>query len=74
MKFSPKCRTKKLGIHTMLGIFGPLFNWERADIRPEIRPRQIPGILYLYHRNVGNFSFFCKNEGHSCNICIRDQI
>ena len=31
MKFSPRCRTKKLGIiYTIL-------NWEVADIRPQIR-------------------------------------
>ena len=41
-KFSPKCRTKKLGmIYTILGRFCSFLNWERADIRPQIRPRKI---------------------------------
>ena len=43
MKFSPKCRTKKLGmIYTFLGSFCLFLIWERADIRPQIRPRKIP--------------------------------
>ena len=43
MKFSPKCRTKKLGmIFTIVGSFCSLFNWEGSDIRPQIRPRKIP--------------------------------
>ena len=46
MKFSPKCRSKKLGmIYTILGTFCLFFNWERADIQPEIRPREIPDML-----------------------------
>ena len=40
MKFSPICRTEKLGkIYTILGSFCSFFNWEGADIRPQIRPR-----------------------------------
>ena len=36
MNFSPKCRTKKLGmIFTSLGIFCSFFNWE-------MRPRKFP--------------------------------
>ena len=36
MKFSPKCRTKKLGmIYTILGSFCPFLNWEGVDIRPK---------------------------------------
>ena len=43
MKFSPKCRTKKLGmIYTILGSFCSFFNWEGADIRPQIIPGKIP--------------------------------
>ena len=43
MKFSPKCRTKKLGmIYTILGSFCSFINWEGADIRPQISPRKIP--------------------------------
>ena len=42
MKFSPKCRTKKLGImKTILGGFCSFLNWEGADIQPQIRPRKI---------------------------------
>ena len=38
MKFSPKCRTKKVGmIYTILGSFPSFFNWEWAVIRPQIR-------------------------------------
>ena len=43
MKFAPKCRTNKLWmIYTILGSFHTFFNWERADTRPQIRPRKIP--------------------------------
>ena len=35
MKFSPKCRTKKLGmIYSILISFCSFLNWEGADIRP----------------------------------------
>ena len=45
MKFSPKCRTKKLGmIYTILGSFCSFSNWEGANIRPQIRLRKIPGM------------------------------
>ena len=45
MKFSPKCRTKKLGmIYIILGSVCLFLNWERADIWPQIRPWKIPGI------------------------------
>ena len=41
MNFSPKCRTKKLGMkYTILGSFCSFLNWEWADIRPKIRPRK----------------------------------
>ena len=37
MKFSPKCRTKKLGmIYTILGSFCSFLNWEGVGIRPQI--------------------------------------
>ena len=42
MKFSPKCRTKKLGMITPFWEVFALLNWERAIIRPQIRPRKIP--------------------------------
>ena len=42
MKFSPKCRTSEIeiDIHTILGSFCNVFNWEGADIRPQIRPKK----------------------------------
>ena len=61
MKFSPKCRTKKLGmLNTHLGSFCISFNWEGADIRPQIRPRKISGdsvllytcIIYSHHMYI----------------------
>ena len=43
MKFSPKCRTKKLGmIYTVLRSFCSFLNWEGAIIQPQIEPRKIP--------------------------------
>ena len=42
MEFSPKCRTKKLGmIYTILESFYH-FLIGKADIQPEIRPMRIP--------------------------------
>ena len=42
--FSPKCRTKKLGMqHIILGRFCSFLNWEGPNIRPQIMPRKIPG-------------------------------
>ena len=52
MKFSPKCRTKKLGIiYTILGSFCSFFNCKGADIRPQIRPRKISArkcVIYFH--------------------------
>ena len=43
MKFSRKCRTKKLGmIYTILGSFCSFLNWEGTYIWPQIRPWKIP--------------------------------
>ena len=43
MKFSPKCRTKKLEmIYSIWGNFCSFLNWEGGDIQPKIRPRKIP--------------------------------
>ena len=43
MKFSPKCRTKNLGmIKSILGSFCSFLNREGADIWPKIKPRKIP--------------------------------
>ena len=41
MKFSPKCRTKKLEL-IFLGSFCSFLNWEGADIWPQSRTRKIP--------------------------------
>ena len=42
MKFSPRCRTKKLEIiYIILGSIYSFFNWEGADIRFQIRPKTI---------------------------------
>ena len=51
MKFSLKCRTKKLGnsmIFSFLATFCSFLSWE--DIHPQIRPRKIP-------KNFCNFLF-----------------
>ena len=43
MKFSPNCRTKKLGkINIILGGFCSLLNWEGVDIGLQMRLRKIP--------------------------------
>ena len=48
MKFSPKCRTKKLGkIYTTLGIFCSFLNLEGADYLPQIRPRKFVCLFVL---------------------------
>ena len=48
MKFSLKCRAKKVGmIFTILGSLCSFLNWEGADIGPQILPRKIPSLLYL---------------------------
>ena len=46
MKFSRKCSTKKLGIGKFLLIFFINFNWEGADIRPQIKPWKKPGFSF----------------------------
>ena len=47
MKFSPKCRTKKLGmVYTIFGSFCSFLNWEGADIRSQIRSRKIPEVYF----------------------------
>ena len=47
VKFSPKCRSRKLGkAYIILGSFCSFLNWEGADIRPKIRPRKIPDVLF----------------------------
>ena len=43
MKFSPKSRTKKLGMkYTILGSICSFLNWKGTNKRPQIRPRKIP--------------------------------
>ena len=45
MKFSQKCRTKKLGMtNTILGSFCSFWNLEGTNVRPQIRPRKIPDL------------------------------
>ena len=53
MKFSPKCRTKKLGR------FYSLLNWEGAVIQPQIRPSKIP------EGNYGRSYFCCRPKVES---------
>ena len=50
MKFSPKCRTKKLGMIYIVNIFGSFcsfLSWEGANIQPQIRPRKIPDTVSM---------------------------
>ena len=48
MKFSPRCRTKKVGIiYTILGSFYSFLNWEGTNIRLQIRPRKISVFVRL---------------------------
>ena len=49
MKFSPKCRTKKLEM-ICIRHFGKMLlilNWEGALIRPLIKPSIIPAIIHI---------------------------
>ena len=44
MKFSPKCRSIKLGmIYTILGSFCSFLNRVGADVRPQNKPRNMAG-------------------------------
>ena len=53
IKFSPKCKTKKLKWYTLFsGSFCSFLNWEGADIRPQIRPRKSPGRLLQDHMHM----------------------
>ena len=67
MKFSPKCRAMKLGmIYTILGGFCSFFNWEGADIRPQIR--KIPvhtSILKLCPLGISSGCQAMKTHKHS---------
>ena len=55
MKFSPKCRTKKLGrINTILGRFCSYLNWGGAVIWLKIKPREIPTYMYNETGNLSN--------------------
>ena len=58
MKFSPKCRTKQLGmIYTILGSFCSFFNCGKGLIFcPKIRPRKIPAL----HKLINQFCKFGK--------------
>ena len=71
MKFSPKCRTNKLGmLHTILGSFRSFFNWERADIRPQIQPRKIPAFMY----NWKQFYICIQHRFFLCYGFVQDSI
>ena len=60
MVFSPKCRTKKLGmIYTILGSFCFFFNWEGAQNWPHIRLRKIPVCVYAACLNLTGFAQAC---------------
>ena len=49
MNFSPKCYTMKLVMINMIfGSFCSFFNWEGADIQPQIRSRKISEIEQCY--------------------------
>ena len=59
MKFSPKFRTRKLGIiNTIWGNFCSFFKWEGADIRPQIRPKKNP----LQQKTFLNFGGSLRNQ------------
>ena len=51
----------KLGmINTILGSILSFFNWEGADVRPQIKPRKISAL-----------SYFCSlPHGTSCRLCF----
>ena len=49
MKFSPKCRTMKLGIVNT--IMGRSLNWEGADFGPQIRPGKIQSHCINHYSN-----------------------
>ena len=69
MKFSPKCRTKKLGmIHTIWGSFCSFFNREGAVIQPKVRPRKIPVPMVLYGLKYSYFISFLVSSID--NLCI----
>ena len=67
MKFSPKYRTKKLGIiYTILGSFCSFLNWEGAVIWPQIRPKKIPAYPGIQIRMFNEIFLFLNQ-----NICCR---
>ena len=90
MKFAPKCRTKNLGmLNTILERFCSFLNWEGAIIRPQIRPRKIPGYdklrcrdnlsgqhSYLTHYKLLYYIFLIYGDHNGlCYLCnIKSQI
>ena len=59
MKFSLKCRAKKLGIlYIILGRFCSFLNWEGADIWPQIWSRKIPGMYKS--KNLSSYTGLIK--------------
>ena len=71
IKFSPKCRTKKLRmIYTNLGNFRSFFNLERADILPKIK-NIAARVGYASLNGYGNDVFLTKNA--KFNICTKQE-
>ena len=47
MKFSPKCRSKKLGMtYIILGSFCSFFIWEGADVQPKNHALENPCVMW----------------------------
>ena len=80
MKFSPKCRTSEIeiDIHTILGSFCNVFNWEGADIRPKSGLGKI-NMTFVNHRPRLNCKAkiicvdYCKNMPQNTKNRYRDQ-
>ena len=69
MKFSSKCRTQKLRMkYTIFGSFSSFLNWERANIRPQNRPRKIPVDifcgLYLFNYKILGSEYHIQLNKH----------
>ena len=72
MKFSPKCRNKKLGmIYTILGSLCSFLNWEETIIQPQIRPRKIP--VHVFSCFV-TLKFRARSQQTGCHNVISMQI
>ena len=70
IKFSPKCRTKKLGS------FCSFFNWEGANVLPQIRPRKISaldGCTVEQESSLG-LSLLLLSADHLCKTFLSSLI